>query len=120
MKPPAIGLAAILTVVAGAASAQSAPVASSRTVPSQVQNSADAALDERIRTQFGALHQAAHAGELAAWRDQPDGRLAEIIVLDQGHILERGSHAELLARGGAYAQMWALQQEEREAEDAPA
>ena len=43
----------------------------------------DAALDERIRTQFGALHQAAHAGELAAWRDQPDGRLAEIIVLDQ-------------------------------------
>ncbi|MBN9695614.1 MAG: ABC transporter ATP-binding protein/permease [Zoogloea sp.] len=44
----------------------------------------------------------------------------EIIVLDQGHILERGSHAELLARGGAYAQMWALQQEEREAEDAEA
>jgi uncharacterized protein (DUF924 family) len=43
----------------------------------------DAALDQRIRTQFGALHQAAHAGELAAWRDQPDGRLAEIIVLDQ-------------------------------------
>ena len=48
MKPVAIGLAAILTVVAGAASAQSAPVASSRTVPSQVQNSADAALDERL------------------------------------------------------------------------
>ena len=46
MKPAAIGLAAILTVVAGAASAQSAPVASSRTVPAQVQNSADAALDE--------------------------------------------------------------------------
>ncbi len=44
----------------------------------------------------------------------------EIIVLDQGHILERGSHAELLARGGAYAQMWALQQEEREAEGAEA
>lgn len=48
MKPAAIGLAAILTVVAGAASAQSAPVASSRTVPAQVQNSADAALDERL------------------------------------------------------------------------
>ena len=43
----------------------------------------DAALDQRIRTQFGALHQAAHAGELAAWREQPQGRLAEIIVLDQ-------------------------------------
>jgi ABC-type transport system involved in Fe-S cluster assembly fused permease/ATPase subunit len=41
----------------------------------------------------------------------------EIIVLDQGRILERGGHAELLARGGAYAQMWRLQQEEREAEE---
>jgi ATP-binding cassette subfamily B protein len=41
----------------------------------------------------------------------------EIIVLDQGRILERGTHAGLLASGGAYAQMWALQQEEREAEE---
>ncbi|MBL8453017.1 MAG: metal ABC transporter permease, partial [Zoogloea sp.] len=41
----------------------------------------------------------------------------EIIVLDQGRILERGSHADLLARSGAYAQMWKLQQEEREAEE---
>ncbi|NMG32460.1 ABCB family ABC transporter ATP-binding protein/permease [Aromatoleum evansii] len=38
----------------------------------------------------------------------------EIIVLDQGHIVERGTHAELLARGGDYARMWALQQQERE------
>src|SRR5574343_1156067 len=53
MKPAAIGLAAILTVVAGAASAQSAPVASSRTVPAQVQNSADAALDERLARDWG-------------------------------------------------------------------
>ena len=34
----------------------------------------------------------------------------EIIVLEQGHIVERGAHAELLARNGRYAQMWALQQ----------
>ena len=34
----------------------------------------------------------------------------EIIVLEQGQIVERGSHAELLARNGRYAQMWALQQ----------
>ncbi|MEY5100550.1 MAG: hypothetical protein RJA36_3269 [Pseudomonadota bacterium] len=34
----------------------------------------------------------------------------EIIVLEHGSIAERGSHAELLARGGRYAQMWALQQ----------
>ena len=42
MKHAAICLAAFLAVVAGTASAQSAPVASSRTVPAQVQNSSDA------------------------------------------------------------------------------
>jgi ATP-binding cassette subfamily B protein len=36
----------------------------------------------------------------------------EILVLEQGRIIERGRHAELLTRGGAYAQMWALQQQE--------
>jgi ATP-binding cassette subfamily B protein len=35
----------------------------------------------------------------------------EILVLDNGHIIERGHHRELLARGGVYALMWARQQE---------
>ena len=34
----------------------------------------------------------------------------EILVMDAGHIVERGTHAELLARQGRYAGMWALQQ----------
>lgn len=34
----------------------------------------------------------------------------EILVLEQGRIVERGSHAVLLERNGAYARMWALQQ----------
>ena len=34
----------------------------------------------------------------------------EIVVLDQGRVVERGAHAELLARGGRYAEMWRLQQ----------
>jgi ATP-binding cassette, subfamily B, heavy metal transporter len=32
-------------------------------------------------------------------------------VLDGGRIVERGPHADLLARGGVYATMWARQQE---------
>jgi ATP-binding cassette subfamily B protein len=43
----------------------------------------------------------------------------QILVLDQGRIVERGTHRELLARGRDYAQMWALQQQE-EAEHAAA
>ncbi|MBZ0126964.1 MAG: ATP-binding cassette domain-containing protein, partial [Rhodocyclaceae bacterium] len=42
----------------------------------------------------------------------------EILVLDQGRIVERGTHRALLERGGAYAQMWALQQQEAETEAA--
>jgi ATP-binding cassette subfamily B protein len=34
----------------------------------------------------------------------------EILVMEAGHILERGTHAALLAANGRYAQMWALQQ----------
>jgi len=34
----------------------------------------------------------------------------EILVMDAGHILERGTHASLLAMNGRYASMWALQQ----------
>ncbi len=40
----------------------------------------------------------------------------EILVMDGGRIIERGSHLVLLARDGAYAAMWRLQQEQRAAE----
>lgn len=32
-----------------------------------------------------------------------------LIVLDEGHIVEQGSHAELLEKGGLYARLWAHQ-----------
>ena len=38
-----------------------------------------------------------------------------ILVMENGHIVERGTHAELLGASGCYAQMWALQQRENEA-----
>ncbi|MGH6762790.1 MAG: ABCB family ABC transporter ATP-binding protein/permease [Phyllobacterium sp.] len=41
----------------------------------------------------------------------------EIIVLKDGVIAERGTHADLLARDGLYASMWNLQREASEAEE---
>jgi ATP-binding cassette, subfamily B, heavy metal transporter len=41
----------------------------------------------------------------------------EIIVLDQGGIAERGTHAVLLAKGGLYASMWNRQREAEEARE---
>ena len=35
--------------------------------------------------------------------------LDRLIVMDAGHIVEEGSHAELLAKGGLYARLWARQ-----------
>jgi ATP-binding cassette subfamily B protein len=37
----------------------------------------------------------------------------EIIVLEHGRVVERGTHQDLVRRGGVYAHMWTLQQEER-------
>ncbi|MBN9580896.1 MAG: ABC transporter ATP-binding protein/permease [Afipia sp.] len=41
----------------------------------------------------------------------------EIIVLDQGRIAERGTHAQLLAASGLYASMWNRQREAQEARE---
>ena len=35
----------------------------------------------------------------------------EILVLDEGRVVERGRHSDLLAHGDQYAAMWARQQE---------
>jgi ABC-type transport system involved in Fe-S cluster assembly fused permease/ATPase subunit len=41
----------------------------------------------------------------------------EIIVLEDGRIMERGTHAALLEKGGRYAAMWARQQEAAQLRD---
>ena len=37
----------------------------------------------------------------------------QILVLEHGRVVERGSHDALLAEGGRYAQLWTMQQRER-------
>ncbi len=36
-------------------------------------------------------------------------KMDRIVVLEDGHIIEQGSHADLVGRGGTYAQLWAHQ-----------
>ena len=43
-----------------------------------------------------------------------------IVVLDRGKIVERGTHADLLARGGIYRRIWDLQQAQKEVNGEPA
>ena len=45
--------------------------------------SKDEAFDQEIRSHFSGVHRLASEGGLTAWRQTPQGRLAEIIVLDQ-------------------------------------
>jgi ABC-type multidrug transport system fused ATPase/permease subunit len=37
----------------------------------------------------------------------------EVIVLDAGRVIERGTHSQLLRRDGRYAEMWRREQVER-------
>ena len=40
-------------------------------------------------------------------------RADQILVLDQGTIVERGTHQQLLVNGGKYARMWEEQEKEK-------
>lgn len=39
----------------------------------------------------------------------------EILVMDRGRLVERGAHLRLLIKGGVYAQLWRLQQQQKRA-----
>jgi len=43
----------------------------------------------------------------------------EILVLEHGRVVERGRHAELLERGGRYAELWRHQQRAKDALQSP-
>lgn len=73
-----------------------------------------------------ALDSNSEAAILEAMREVAEGRTTlviahrlstvvdadKIVVIDQGQVVEEGSHSELLARQGRYAQMWAMQLQE--------
>ena len=76
---------------------------------------ATSALDSRAEKAIQAeLHRIAHGHTtlMIAHRLSTVMDADQILVMDHGRIIERGTHQQLLARGGAYSQMWALQQQE--------
>ena len=76
---------------------------------------ATSALDSKTEKAIQAQLDQAARGRTAlviAHRLSTVAHADEILVRDQGRIIERGSHRRLLAAQGAYAQMWRLQQQE--------
>ncbi|KAG0316202.1 Iron-sulfur clusters transporter atm1, mitochondrial [Linnemannia gamsii] len=76
---------------------------------------ATSALDSRAeRSIQQALEQIAHNRTtlIIAHRLSTIIHAQQILVMDQGRIIERGTHHELLAAGSVYAQMWALQHQQ--------
>jgi len=84
---------------------------------------ATSALDTRNEQAIQGALRAAAAGRttlVIAHRLSTVVDADQIIVLDRGRIVETGRHAELLARDGQYARMWAAQAQEREQDQGPA
>jgi ATP-binding cassette subfamily B protein len=84
--------------------------------PILILDEATSALDTRNEQaiQAGAAHGGAGRTTLViAHRLSTIVDADQILVLDQGRLIETGTHAELLARDGVYARMWAAQAQER-------
>jgi ATP-binding cassette subfamily B protein len=84
---------------------------------------ATSALDTRTEQEISAALRAVSANRttlVIAHRLSTVVDADEILVLDQGVVVERGSHAALLAASGLYAEMWRRQAELTQAQEAAA
>ncbi|HSW06209.1 ABCB family ABC transporter ATP-binding protein/permease [Aquabacterium sp.] len=85
--------------------------------PVLIFDEATSALDSRNERAIQAELKSAAQGKTAlviAHRLSTVADAHEIVVLEAGRVAERGSHAELLAADGRYAQMWRMQQQSAE------
>ena len=83
--------------------------------PIMIFDEATSALDTKTEQAIQGSVEAAARGRttlIIAHRLSTVMNANQILVMERGRVIERGSHAELLAAGGNYARMWALQQQE--------
>jgi ATP-binding cassette subfamily B protein len=78
---------------------------------SAVDTETEAAILEGLRAEMRGRTCIIASHRLAAVKDA-----SEIVVLDEGRVVERGAHEALLAKGGLYAELWARQRLEAELE----
>jgi ATP-binding cassette subfamily B multidrug efflux pump len=80
--------------------------------PILILDEATSALDSEVEGAIQEQFQNLMAGKTViaiAHRLSTIAAMDRLIILDHGRIVEEGSHAELVARGGLYAQLWARQ-----------
>ncbi len=83
-----------------------------KNAPILILDEATSALDSEIESAIQeSLYDLMHGKTVIAiaHRLSTIAALDRLIVLDQGRIIEQGSHQDLLAQGGLYAQLWAHQ-----------
>ncbi|MBB6506087.1 ATP-binding cassette subfamily B protein [Sphingomonas endophytica] len=87
--------------------------------PILILDEATSALDSRTEAEIMETLEAIERGRttiVIAHRLSTIVHADQIVVLEAGRVVERGTHAALLARGGLYAEMWARQAQEQEEE----
>ncbi len=85
--------------------------------PILILDEATSALDSRTEAEIQATLERIERGRttiVIAHRLSTIVDADEIVVLDEGRVAERGTHAALLRRNGLYAEMWRRQAQERE------